>query len=105
MVNIQRQPNASDCGVFAVAVATEIVHGKDPLLSFWDVSRMRPHLIECLENRLIQCFSQARTRRIPPGNQFKKVIQETVFCICRTPNDRYMAMIQCDIGIISLACN
>ena len=80
MVNVQRQPNASDSGhgVFAVAVATEIVHGKDPRLSYWDVSRMRLHLIECLENRLIQCFPQARTRRIPPGNQFKKVIQETV---------------------------
>ena len=46
MVNIQRQPNAYDCGVFAVATATEIVHDKDPILSFWDVSRMRTHLIE-----------------------------------------------------------
>ena len=34
MVNIQRQPNASDCGIFAVAVATEIVHGKDHLSHF-----------------------------------------------------------------------
>ena len=25
MVNIQQQPNASDCGVFAIAVATEKV--------------------------------------------------------------------------------
>ena len=41
MVNIQWQPNASDCGVFTVAVARELVHGKDPALSFWDVSRMR----------------------------------------------------------------
>ena len=44
MVNIQRQPNASDCGIFAVAAATEIVHGKDPELSFWNVQEMRAHL-------------------------------------------------------------
>ena len=96
MVNIQRQPNESDCGVFAVATATEIVHGKDPILSFWDVSRMRTHLIECLEAKYIECFPQARTRRMPCGNRYKKVIQDTVFCICRMPNDKSMPMIQCD---------
>ena len=59
LVNIQRQPNASDCGVFAVDVATELVHGKDPVLSFWDVSRMRGHLAKCLEDKKIDCFPQA----------------------------------------------
>ena len=31
MVNIQRQPNALDCGVFTIAGATELVYGKDPV--------------------------------------------------------------------------
>ena len=48
MPNIQRQPNASDCGVFAIAFSTEIFHGKDPMLSYWDVSKMRLHLMESL---------------------------------------------------------
>ena len=48
MPNIQCQPNASDCGVFAIAVSTEIVHGKDPMLSYWNVSKMRLHLMESL---------------------------------------------------------
>lgn len=95
MINIQRQPNGSDCGVFAVAVAAEIVHGKDPILSYWDVSKMRVHLIRCLEARKIDCFPQARTRRIPLGNRYKKVIPDTVFCICRMPNDKVQSMIKC----------
>ena len=96
MVNIQRQPNASDCGVFAIAGATELVYGKDPVLSYWDVTRMRSHLINCIEARTIECFPQARARRMPLGNQYKKVIQDTLFCICRMPNDRSVPMIQCD---------
>ncbi len=47
-VNIQRQPNGSDCGLFALAVATELVQQRTPEWCFWDVSQMRPHLIECL---------------------------------------------------------
>ena len=96
MVNIQRQPNVSDCGVFAVAVATELVHGKDPVLSFWDVSRMRGHLAKCIEDKKIDCFPQARTRCMPLGNWLKKVVRETLFCVCRMPNDRGLPMIQCD---------
>lgn len=41
-MNIQRQPNNSDCGVFALACATELVHNKDPV----DVSKMKQHIIE-----------------------------------------------------------
>lgn len=96
LVNIQRQPNASDCGLFAIACATEIAHRKKPLLLYWDVSEMRGHLAKCLEAVKLTCFPQARTRRIPVGNHYKKVLHEELFCICRIPSDRRMPMICCD---------
>ena len=85
--------SASDCGLFAVACATEIAHRKKPLLSYWDVSEMRGHLAKCLEAGKLTCFPQAHTRRIPVGNHYKKVLHEELFCICRIPNDRRMPMI------------
>lgn len=36
MPNIQRRPNSFDCGVFAIATATELALGRDPRLCYWD---------------------------------------------------------------------
>ena len=96
LVNIQRQPNSSDCGLFAVASATELVHGKDPILSYWDTSKMRSHLIKCLEQKKIECFPQSKCRRIPPGSFFRKIERKELLCVCRMPNDKRKGMIQCD---------
>ena len=79
MVNIQRQPNASDCGVFAIAGATELVYGKDPVVSYWDVTRMRSHLINCIEARtflkLVQdeCRLEINTRKSSRTHYFDEV--------------------------------
>ncbi len=43
-VNIQRQPNSHDRGLFALAVATELAQQRDPRLCYWDVSEMRKHI-------------------------------------------------------------
>ena len=32
MPNVQRQPNGYDCGLFAIATATELALGRDPIL-------------------------------------------------------------------------
>ena len=40
MINIQRQINGCDCGVFAIANATELALGKDPLLCQYDAEVM-----------------------------------------------------------------
>ena len=44
-----RQPNASDCGLHAAAIATELANYSDPALSQWDTGKMRQHLRDCLE--------------------------------------------------------
>ena len=95
MVNIQRQGNSSDCGLFALASATSLVNGRDPFLSYWDTTQMRSHLVSCFENNLMSCFPE-KSRRIPVRKKFKKIVVEKVYCKCRLPNDKSIAMVQCD---------
>jgi hypothetical protein len=58
-----RQTNASDCGVYAAAVAFEWAMGNQILPPTWDVPRMRPHLIECLEASSVARFPQGPVKR------------------------------------------
>ena len=56
IVNVMEQPNAHDCGVFALANATELAHNCDPALCHSDVKSMREHLLHCLEQGKIERF-------------------------------------------------
>ena len=49
MPRTQRQTNGSDCGLFAIAFATSILHGEDPCQEAYDVFKMRTHLGQCLK--------------------------------------------------------
>ena len=48
VVAVQQQPNGSDCGMFAPAFATCLVHYQTPETLQFDKSMMRQHLLECL---------------------------------------------------------
>lgn len=52
----QQQTNGSDCGVFAIAIATCLTLGVDPTHETFDISIMRPHLADCLKNGKIDVF-------------------------------------------------
>ena len=43
-MNVQGQPNEYDCAVYALAAATELAYGCDPLICRWDCDQMREHL-------------------------------------------------------------
>lgn len=96
LANLQVQPNGSDCGLFAIASATELVHGCDPVLCHWDNEKMRQHLLCCLENGYISRFPCTKRRRVPLGSRIKKSVCEEIFCRCRTINDKRRPMISCD---------
>jgi len=55
-IPVQQQENGSDCGVFAIAFDTCLVYGCDPKEYTFNISRMRPHLIECLRTGTITLF-------------------------------------------------
>ena len=98
VANVQAQPNGSDCGVFAIAFATELAYGCDPTRSNFMVDGMRQHLISCLEGKEMFRFPCSKQRRIPLGSRViqKKSVKEAIYCSCRMINDKRKPMIVCD---------
>ena len=100
VLNTMPQPNAHDCGVFALACATDLAHGHDPVLSEWNIegNTMRMHLLECLERGHVSPFPTKKKRRIPLGRRVHRTIEERIYCICRLPNlNKDLAMICCNV--------
>ena len=72
-----------DCGVFALACATELAFGCDPVLCEWDVKNMRHHLIECLENGSIAQFptnNPEKPRHIGLGKRILNTVPVNIYC-------------------------
>ena len=52
----QQQRNGSDYGVFAIAFATSLVFGSNPQNLNFDITKMCPHLVACLQAGLMSQF-------------------------------------------------
>ena len=50
---VQKQADVTNCGPFAISIATEILDGKSPMEARFDEERMRGHLIIFLENKVL----------------------------------------------------
>ena len=96
LINIQEQPNAYDCGLCAIASATELAHYSDPAKCCWDFLKMREHLINCLEEGHVSRFPLVGQRKVRLGTRIRHSIVEDIFCICGMPNEKSRRMIQCD---------
>ncbi|PFX11983.1 hypothetical protein AWC38_SpisGene24131 [Stylophora pistillata] len=55
-VNVQQQQNGSDCGVFSIAFATCLAYRNFPLTVPFNISKMRSHLIRCLQSGIMDLF-------------------------------------------------
>ena len=95
VMNVMTQVNLYDCGLHAIANATEILHGRNPCKCVWDTRRLREHLIKCLENRIMSRFPIVRERRIAFGGAVKFFKEEFIYCSCRMPDDEHSGMICC----------
>lgn len=98
VANVQRQHNGVDCGVFAIAYATELAHGQDPVRCQWATHdrSMRKHLLKCLEDKKVTPFPLEKERRTTLSSRVRTSIIEDIHCSCRMPNDKSMAMVRCD---------
>ena len=56
-IQVQRQMNASDCGVFSIAYATCLVYGQNPRTVIFDIRRTHQHLHKCLKTGTMQLFN------------------------------------------------
>ena len=93
IVNVQMQAGGSDCGLFAVAMATDLCRGVDPYNLHYHQEQMRPHLKTCFERLTITSFPAS----LQSSKKQRLLHTETVdiYCICRFPEQLPMA--NCDI--------
>lgn len=81
-----------DCGLFAIAAATDLCNGQDPCHRQYRQDEMRGHLLSCLKNQHLTPFP-ASERTV-----WKKVYETTnvpLYCICRLPNNGEEKMVEC----------
>ena len=94
LMNTQCQSNSNDCGLFAIAFATELVSGRDPTGCHYVENQLRQHLLQCLENHFLSSFP-SRPRRVSFGGVVKSSVAESIYCTCRMVNDPAQRMIKC----------
>ena len=96
IMNIEGQPNSSDCGIYAIACATELINGYDPVAVKWNTTRLREHLLSCLDNNAMTRFpNEGQRRGFGPQRRIIKRIKEQIYCTCRMVNDKTREMIKC----------
>ena len=57
--NVQKQQGGSECGLYAIANATSLAYGKDPVSMTYIESTMREHLLHCLFEMKLELFPSA----------------------------------------------
>ena len=79
---VQQQGNGYDCGIFAIAFATDIAYNHKPEQRTYNQSVMRKHLLAQLENETMTPFPQ-QTKRVKRGKEVTH--RFPLYCKCRVP--------------------
>ena len=94
MMNVARQKGSTDCGLYAVAILTCLAFGIDPTKLIFDQAALRPHLIQCLEKGVIDCFPVKQTRRT--SSNVSTQLNCQIYCSCKLPEHYDSCMTECD---------
>jgi len=95
VINVQRQTDDHNCGVLAIAFATELAFGQDPASSVWNTSVMRSHLFQAFQQNSLERFPRIGQRSLRLGRRVHKSHPVTIHCVCRMPNDPQKGMVEC----------
>ena len=90
-MDVQMQSGGYDCGLFSIAFATALVFGEQPGYFLFEQTKMRAHLLQCLERQ--QMFPVMKKRRT--GSRVKSVEEIPVYCVCRMPDLPNSKWIEC----------
>ena len=84
-----------DCGLFAIAFATDLAHGNDPVKVQYDQQSMRQHLYSCLDaGKLVPFPHRSRfSRGLKTCSREFSVVM--LYCVCKLP-ECYDDMVECD---------
>ena len=92
--SMQRQSGESDCGLFAVAIATSLLNGEDPGSKSYDQSVMRGHLAVCFHCEELAVFPASSSKCVKNDKKEETI---KVFCHCRMPFKNGDFMIECSV--------
>lgn len=92
--DMQKQKGGSDCGLYAIAVATSLCFGILPQDFAWEQGKMRHHLSMCFQQGDLSLFPQSSMVRQHQGHHWLEKVE--VFCHCRQPFTENVFMVQCD---------
>ena len=97
MMDVQRQTNGNDCGLFSIANAITLCLGLNPCDFNYRIPLMRSHLMKCLENREMKMFplTVQGSRKRKKKSCIKSTITTDLFCVCRMP-DTHTMYVYCD---------
>ena len=56
MCRCQKQGGTTDCGLFSIAYAVALVHGKNPGKQKFNQDKMRSHLVDCFQKQIMAPF-------------------------------------------------
>eukprot|EP00794_Sanderia_malayensis_P001791 gene1791-1996_t len=82
--DVEKQDDASSCGLFAIAFATMMCSGLDRRCFHLDIAKMRPHLKKCLIEGNLTLFPSTTKERSPNLGTLSSF---RVHCGCRMPLD------------------
>ena len=91
-INVDKQNNANDCGLYALAFCAALCSGDNPQHITFSNTDMRKHVLHCLMQNEMEPFSGKMLKR-------KKRVKETqlleIICTCRSIEDGNM--VECDV--------
>jgi len=89
-----QQENAIDCGLFAIANATEFCYTQNTQFVEFDQRQLRSHLLQCLENGELTQFPRS-AKRAKKAKELEEFEVISTYCKCRLPQN-FDDMIECD---------
>ncbi len=95
IVKVTQQVGGSDCGVFAIAMATDLCFKSDPFHASYVQDEMRSHLERCFESGQMTQFPRTSASRDGKSNRLCSTLSLEIFCICRQP-EAFLTMVCCD---------
>ena len=61
---MKTQGGATNCGLYAIAIATALAHGINPCQQIFCQEDMRSHLVDCVGNRKLELFPVRKKQRV-----------------------------------------
>ena len=89
---VQVQQGSNDCGLFAIAFATSLCGGENPVEINYKQHLLCSHLLNCVTKQEISVFPRSTRKRKVTKSRGTETFE--LFCQCRLPEQG--RMIQCD---------